>query len=224
MNIRLFALSLMTIALLVPAVASAQHRGGGHVQGVGRPIVRGGVPGIVGPRIIRPGFSRPIFARPYYTFRPYTQIRSGLFLGFPVPFPAYSYYVNPYSYPYGAYYYSAPQTYPYIPAPPYMGYGWPYSIAIPNATPSAPPPPATSSTTRVGGVSFEVTPADAAVFVDGVYVGTAGDFTPTTSPLSLAPGRHRFTLRALGYHSMEFDVDVVGGEVVPYQATLESQP
>jgi hypothetical protein len=100
-----------------------------------------------------------------------------------------------------------------------MGYGSTYSVAIPNATPSA----HSRAVNAPGGVSFEVTPATAAVFVDGVYVGTAGDFTPSTSPLSLAPGRHRFMLRAFDYQSMEFDVEVVAGQVVPYQATLEPQ-
>jgi hypothetical protein len=221
MTTRLLGLALATILLLVPSVASAQHRGSGRAHGQGRSVVVRPVgPGIVGPRIVTPGRSRLIFARPYYAFRPYAQIRSGLFLGYSVPYPSYYYnYGNPYTYPYGSYYYYARPAYPYIPAAPYMGYGWPYSIAIPNATPSAPPAPASGP----GGVSFEVIPADAAVFVDGVYVGKASDFSPSTSPLSMASGRHRFELRALGYESMEFDADIVPDQVLPYQATLRAQ-
>ena len=74
-----------------------------------------------------------------------------------------------------------------------------------------------------GGVSFDVTPDTAAVFVDGVFVGTAGSFGPRSQPLGLVPGRHKIEVRASGYHTMTFDADVVAGQVIPYQGTLQRQ-
>jgi hypothetical protein len=73
----------------------------------------------------------------------------------------------------------------------------------------------------MGGVSFDVTPASAELFVDGTLVGTVGEFTPTTQPLGLAAGRHHIEVRAPGYHTLNFDVDIVAGQVIPYQGTLE---
>jgi hypothetical protein len=56
----------------------------------------------------------------------------------------------------------------------------------------------TSVQASAGGLSFEVTPSDAEVDVDGTCVGTVGEFTPTTEPLDLPPGRRRIELRAPG--------------------------
>ena len=70
-------------------------------------------------------------------------------------------------------------------------------------------------------MSFEITPSTAQLFVDGAPVGTVGQFTPTTQPLGLAAGRHRIDVRASGYQTMTFDVDIVAGQVIPYQGTLE---
>ena len=77
------------------------------------------------------------------------------------------------------------------------------------------------SQVNTGGVSFEISPDTAAVFVDGSYVGTVGEFTPMTQPLGLTPGRHRIEIRAPGYRMMSFDADVVAGQVIPYNGALE---
>jgi hypothetical protein len=71
-----------------------------------------------------------------------------------------------------------------------------------------------------GGVSFLVTPGDAAVYVDGTYVGLASDFYGNVQPLPLTPGVHRIELQAEGYSPMVFDVDVMPGQVIPYEGTL----
>jgi hypothetical protein len=75
--------------------------------------------------------------------------------------------------------------------------------------------PATS-----GGVSFEIDPPTASVFIDGKYMGTGADFGPNVQPLGLTTGRHRVEIRAEGYESMSFDADVAAGEVTPYKASL----
>ena len=57
--------------------------------------------------------------------------------------------------------------------------------------------------------------------MDGSAIGTVGQFTPTSQPLGLTVGRHRIEVRASGYQTMAFDVDIVAGQVIPYQGTLE---
>jgi hypothetical protein len=72
-----------------------------------------------------------------------------------------------------------------------------------------------------GGVSFYVTPADAAVIVDGEYIGIAGDFGPDAQPLTLTPGTHRIELQADGYRPMVYDLNVVPGQVIPFQGQMQ---
>ena len=74
-----------------------------------------------------------------------------------------------------------------------------------------------------GGISFTVTPGDAAVFVDGVYVGLASDFSPTHQPLTLTPGPHHVELQAPDTVPLAFDVDVVAGQVLPFSGVLQPQ-
>jgi hypothetical protein len=81
--------------------------------------------------------------------------------------------------------------------------------------PSAPP------ATLYGGISFDVMPDDAVVFVDGVEAGAACDYGPTEQPLTLRPGRHRIELHAPGMRSLAFDVVIAGGQVVPFSGTLQ---
>jgi hypothetical protein len=73
---------------------------------------------------------------------------------------------------------------------------------------------------RVGGVSFEIDPYDAEVYVDGDFVGYASDFGPEQMPLTLQAGRHHVDLSAAGYQDVSFDITVVSGQVIPYQGSL----
>jgi hypothetical protein len=188
-------------------------RGGGYLYGGGRYSV-------VAP--VR-------FYRPYYTFRPRLSLGFGLWMGYPF---AYSYpYYDPFYYPYG---YVSPYAYGY------PAYGYP-ATAYPAYPPaSAYPPPAgyppqanyppsdpqgsiaaQPGQANTGGLSFEITPSDAQLFIDGAMVGTVGQFTPTSQPLGLAAGRHHVEVKAPGYRTMSFDVDIIAGQVIPYQGTLE---
>ena len=191
----------------------------------------------VAPRIIGPRgvvVASPRFYRPYYAFRPRLSLGVGLWVGYPVSYP---YYYDPsFGYPY-------PDPYGY-PAPSY-GYPAPYPASgyPPSGYPSSPYPPSGSAApsyptqqpapgsvgvqpgerSASGGVSFEITPSTAAVFVDGTYVGTVADFGPASPPLGLTLGRHHIEVRASGYQSMAFDTDVTPGQIVPYQGTLQAQ-
>jgi len=212
-------------------------------------VVRGGVgiaPRVAAPRVIVGGGSRFYgggfygggFYRPYYTFRPRFSVGFGFWAGYPVPYPydyAYPYsYGYPYSYaaPYpvdpNAYGYAAPAYGAPAPSTAYPPTGYP-----PTGYPSAPYPPATGpsadpQTTQpqgqsaaTGGISFEVTPNTASVFVDGTYVGIAGTFGATMRPLGLTEGHHHIEIRADGYRTMTIEVDVTAGQVVPYQGALQ---
>ena len=248
MNTRLLNVALATIWLAsFQGVAWAQHHGhasggGGarHTQGStgstsGREA-RGGSrehhPTVVATAsritVIPSGIAtdpraRFYFAQPYYAFRPRSSVGLSFFLGFPVAYPNPYFYARQYSYPYPYYYYSAPTYYPYTsPVPLYTGSG--YTTIVPGATAGSSSSPAAAAPNAVGGVSFQITPGDAAIFVDGVYVGTANDFSAMRPPLSLAAGRHHFELRAQGYQTMAFDVEVRADWVVPYQGVLQPQP
>jgi hypothetical protein len=145
----------------------------------------------------RGGFA---FSQPYFSFRPRFNLGFGLFVGYPVAFP-YGYYYSPYDY----------------------GYGYPvYGMAEPVPTDgyygSASAAPA--NTANYGGVSFDIQPVDAAVFVDGKYIGTVAEFSPQQPPLSLTLGRHHVDLRAQGFQTLSFDLDVAAGQVTPYQGAM----
>lgn len=75
--------------------------------------------------------------------------------------------------------------------------------------------------TPAGGISFDITPATAAVIIDGTYVGRVSDLGPTTQPMGLKPGRHHVEIRAPGYETVTFDVDIVSGQVLPYKGQMQ---
>lgn len=90
-----------------------------------------------------------------------------------------------------------------------------------------PPPPGSvgvqgPSQVNSGGLSFEITPRTADVFVDGQDVGQVGQFTATSQPLGLTPRRHHIEIEAGGCRTtIEFDADIVAGQVIPYQGAME---
>ena len=180
------------------------------------------------------------FYRPYYAFRPRLSLGFGLWAGYPF---AYSYpFYDPFYYPYGyvdpygdaPYGYSTPNG--YNPPNGYPPYGYPgtsYPAYPPasNYPPSSNPPPSGEGPqasigvqpgqANTGGMSFEISPNTAQLFVDGTMVGTVGQFTPTSQPLGLVAGHHQIDVRASGYQTMSFDVDIIAGQVIPYQGAME---
>jgi hypothetical protein len=69
-----------------------------------------------------------------------------------------------------------------------------------------------------GGMAFVVDPPQTQVFVDGVYVGLAGDFRG--QPVPIAAGYRRIELYASGYEPIGFNVNVLPGQVIPYRGQL----
>jgi hypothetical protein len=136
------------------------------------------------------------FPRAYYSFNPWFSIGFGVWIGYPVPYP-WAYLGTYQPRVYGTYdngYYDNSGSY--------------------NVTPG-------SAQANYGGVSFDIQPADADIFVDGQYAGTVGTFTPRGEPLTLAPGQHRIAVQRDGYRALEFDVTVEPGQVIPYRGTME---
>jgi PEGA domain len=177
------------------------------------------------------------FIRPYYMFRPRVRLSFGLWVGYPIaysyayfdPFYAYDPYYAPYGY---ASPYYAPYNYPYPYSYDPYGYDNPPAPAPGYAPPPAAYPPSGSTAPQgpidvqpdqadMGGLSFDITPSTAQILVDGNAVGTVGEFTPSSQPLGLPAGSHHIELRAPGYQTLSFDVQIVAGQVIPYQGAME---
>jgi hypothetical protein len=71
-----------------------------------------------------------------------------------------------------------------------------------------------------GGVSFDIQPYDAAIHVDGEYVGIADDFSSVRPPLTLPAGLHHIYIEAYGFAPLSFEITVVPRQVIPYQGSL----
>jgi len=161
----------------------------------------------------------------YGYYDPYDYYSYG-YPGYPSAYPGYpssSYPAYPYppnSYPGNPY---PSNQYPVNPYPQGGSQGYPPSAYPQNGPPGSVnvQPGPNSANNNSGGVSFEISPATAEVFVDGTYVGTVGEFTPTTQALGLPPGRHRIEIRAPGYRTMNVDADIVVGQVIPYRGQME---
>jgi hypothetical protein len=81
--------------------------------------------------------------------------------------------------------------------------------------------PAFARGAAYGGISFGITPMDAAIYVDGDYAGDAREFGSVGQPLTLAAGTHRIEIEAPGREPIVFDVNVLPGQVIPYQGRLQ---
>ena len=101
-------------------------------------------------------------------------------------------------------------------------YAWQYSAPIYVYGYRAPRAPVyiTPGMPLYGGVALEISPYDAAVYVDGNYAGRVQDFDGTVQPLTVVAGTHRIEVQAPGYAPLVFDVAVQGGQVVPYRGDL----
>jgi len=147
-------------------------------------------------RYVRPPHYQPYrpyyFSRPYYGFRPHLHVGFGVWLGVSVPYP-WAYFGTYVPRVYGSY----GQGY----------YGRTYIGVAPGVQ-------------QYGGLSFDIQPSDADLFVDGEYVGAVGTFTPYGEPLTLWPGVHRIAIARDGFRTMEFEVTVQPGQVIPYRGML----
>jgi hypothetical protein len=160
-------------------------------------------------------------------FTPRASAGYGLFYGYPVPYLFFD------PYPAG------------VPSSNALTFYDPAPYVPPNAPPSTAPPPRNTysnvesvvpgatngslflcgadpnASVPCGGVTFDVSPGDAQVSVEGTFVGTVDGFLPTQPPLALAPGVHYIEVRRPGYRTAVLEVMIASGEVTPYQGALE---
>lgn len=172
----------------------------------------------------------PVYAPYYYGYgypapygypSPYSQ-------NYPAPYPSQGYPYNPQqNYPQQSY---PSQEYPSqgYPSQGYPSQGYPQQNGYPSSPQSYPygnnsmqVQPQPRDVSNAGGVSFEISPSDAEVFVDGNFAGTVDQFGPQSEPLRLSPGRHRIEIRAGGMQPMSFDAQITAGQVIPYRGTLQ---
>ena len=109
-----------------------------------------------------------------------------------------------YRFPYGVYPYS-PFIYP------------PYEYPLPAAGCVT----AEGETQGTGAVRLDIPQKEAAVYIDGFYVGAVDDFDSATEQLTLRPGPHHIELRATGYQTLSFDVDIRTGKTITYRTPMQ---
>jgi hypothetical protein len=76
---------------------------------------------------------------------------------------------------------------------------------------------------RPGGLTLELSPPNAGVYLDDSFVGHASDFLPSRGVLELPPGLHTIELRAEGYEPARFDILATSGQVIPLAGSLNAQ-
>jgi hypothetical protein len=64
----------------------------------------------------------------------------------------------------------------------------------------------------VGAVDTDLSPEEAAIYVDGKYVGTADDFDGLPGYLLLPPGTYRIEAYLHGYEPLELEIEVRAGQ------------
>jgi hypothetical protein len=72
-----------------------------------------------------------------------------------------------------------------------------------------------------GGVRLKVVPREAEVYVDGFFAGRVDDFDGAMQKLKIVQGSHRIELRAEGYETASFTVNVIADETTSYKTELK---
>ncbi len=74
---------------------------------------------------------------------------------------------------------------------------------------------------NIGSLRLKIEPADAEVYVDGLYRGVVDEFDGVFQRLKLEAGAHRLEIRAPGRQPLVFDVLVTPGETTTYRGDLQ---
>jgi hypothetical protein len=184
---------------LVAALALVAAPAGAQGRSRGRAVPRGSV------RVARP----PVVVAPYrsnYYYRSYRpSINLAFFYGRPGYFGSYVYGSPFYAYGYPAYGYPA-YGYGYgYPAYGYAPYGYGYGGY---------------SGRPYGGVRIDLPQRDAEVYVDGYFVGVVDNFDGAFQQANIEAGPHRIEIRAPGFETIVFDVNVEPGRTITYRASM----
>ena len=245
----LLFLSLIVVGYLAPAEAGSvgNRGGGGHVGGLrGGAVHTGSVGAFHGGSGHQSfgGVSRPVAFHPFrssfsgshrFNHRSFVVFNLGGFV-----YPPYFYY-SPYPY------YPPPAAYPMPYDPGYYGVGYQqpyadpfggYSQATPNdvlvyTAPPMPPPtqmpqPAAPTPENLspplplddGSLHFEVSPAEAKIFIDDRYLGKAHELA-NVAEITASAGRHLLEFR-LGTERTFTEVVVSPRRITPVRLTLDA--
>jgi hypothetical protein len=185
---------------------------------ISRPIPRPQATALPNSRFLNGRFSNGARGRGRVSeFKPRHNVGFGVVVGYPVIYP-YAYPYDPFSPTSGSSPYSvappAPNTYSNVDS-------LPATSSIVTAASSLPGAISCEASAPCGGVSFDIRPTSAQVYVDGTFAGLVEDFDGASEPLLLAPGTHYVEVRLAGYRTATFDVTIAPGEVTPYRGILE---
>jgi hypothetical protein len=75
-----------------------------------------------------------------------------------------------------------------------------------------------------GSLRLKVRPRDAQVFVDGYYVGIVDEFDGVFQRLKLPAGPHRIEIRAPGFETLTFDVQIRWDDTTTFEGELRRGP
>ncbi len=109
-----------------------------------------------------------------------------------------------------------------LPQPPVGDYPVEPEAYDPEAAyePTAPGPAADPDLARIGVTG---SPADAAVYLDGHFVGTAGEIAQLSAGLIVEPGEHVIELVRPGFTTEQVTIEATGGEQVDLTLDLEAR-
>lgn len=125
-------------------------------------------------------------------------------------FPSFTAFSTGFGYRQGYGYYD-----PYWYDPYAYGYGSPYGYGYRDYGPPG---------YYMGSLRLKVRPRYAEVYADGYYVGRVDDFDGVFQRLRLEEGPHKIEIRAPGFEPLWFEVLIVPGETITYEADLRSFP
>jgi PEGA domain-containing protein len=198
---------LLVSAGLVAALALGASPASAQGRNRGRAVPRSSV------RVARP----PVVVAPYrtYVYRSYRPaVNLGFFYGRPGYFGSYAY-GNPfYAYGYPAYGH---------PAYGYSAYGYPsYGYSYPAYSYVAPYGYGYGgySGRPYGGIRIDLPERDAEVYVDGYFVGIVDNFDGVLQQANVEAGPHRIEVRAPGFETIVFDVNVEPGRTITYRGSM----
>lgn len=102
------------------------------------------------------------------------------------------------------------------PAPPPSEQGWRDGRRSPDSTVRARPDAAAKTRIRL-----KVSPADAAVYLDDRFIGTAEEVNSLDRGVAVSPGRHTVTISRPGFRDRSKEIDVAAGDSPTFELSLE---
>jgi hypothetical protein len=206
-TIRSLAVFIIAVTL-APVVSSAQSAGQKRTAPPksapppAAPQTRRPTPGPPAKAVPRPPGTRPS-TRP--APRPPVRPLDGRTLTYPYYFYDFDFFSR---FPYGVYPYS------YYPYPP-------YSYPVPPTGCVTVEGAAEENAAEPGVLRLDVPQEKAAVYIDGYYVGAVEDFNGEAERLTLRPGPHHLELRAVGFQTLTFDVNIQPGKTITYRTPMQ---